>query len=85
MEEVSVVNVQPIGARKLSVRFADGVAGEVEFRDSFFFGVFAALRDPAAFAQVRCEHGHVTWPGDLDLAPDAMYAAIRREGRWVLE
>jgi len=36
---------------------ADGVAGEVEFRDSFFFGVFAALRDPAAFAQVRCEHG----------------------------
>mgnify|MGYP003524644373 FL=1 len=64
---------------------ADGVAGEVEFRDSFFFGVFAALRDPAAFAQVRCEHGYVEWPGDLELAPDAMYAEIRESGRWVLE
>jgi hypothetical protein len=53
--------------------------------DSFFFGVFAALRDPKAFAQVRCEHGYVEWPGDLDLAPDAMYAEIRKRGRWVLE
>ena len=40
--------------------------------DSFFFGVFAALRDPTAFAQVHCEHGQVEWPGDLDLVPDAM-------------
>jgi hypothetical protein len=85
MPETQVVSVEPIGARRLAVRFADGVAGEVEFRDSFFFGVFAALRDPAAFAQVRCEHGYVEWPGDLDLAPDAMYAEIRRSGRWVLE
>lgn len=85
MQAIPVVGVEPIGSRRLAVRFADGIAGEVEFRDSFFFGVFAALRDPAAFAQVRCEHGYVAWPGDLDLAPDAMYAAIRREGRWVLE
>jgi hypothetical protein len=47
--------------------------------------VFAALRDPKAFAQVRCERGYVEWPGDLDLAPDAMYAEIRKSGRWVLE
>jgi hypothetical protein len=85
VNETQVVNVEPIGPNRLAVRFADGVAGEVEFRDSFFFGVFAALRDPAAFAQVCCEHGHVEWPGDLDLAPDAMYAEIRKSGRWVLE
>ena len=85
MHETQVVNVEPIGPNRLAVRFADGLAGEVEFRDSFFFGVFAALRDPAAFAQVCCEHGYVEWPGDLDLAPDAMYAEIRKSGRWVLE
>jgi len=28
--------------------------------------------------------GAVTWPGELDLAPDAMHAAIRRTGVWVL-
>jgi hypothetical protein len=26
----------------------------------------------------------VGWPGDLDLAPDAMHAQIKAHGRWVL-
>jgi hypothetical protein len=26
----------------------------------------------------------VWWPGDLDLAPDAMHAEIKAHGRWVL-
>jgi hypothetical protein len=46
VHETQVVNVEPIGPNRLAVHFADGLAGEVEFRDSFFFGVFAALRDP---------------------------------------
>jgi hypothetical protein len=45
--------------------------------------VFAALRDPALFAQVRVECGVVTWPGGLGLAPDAMHEAIRQRGEWV--
>lgn len=85
MDEPQVVTVEPIDSRRLAVRFADGTTGEVVFRESFFFGVFARLRDPDAFAQVRCDDGWVAWPGDLDLAPDAMYEAIRKSGRWVLE
>lgn len=85
MRQWQVVSVTPIDPRRLAVRFADGLAGEVEFRDSFFFGVFEAIKDPAHFAKVRCEHGYVEWPGDLDLAPDAMYDEIRANGRWVLE
>ncbi len=85
MHEPQVTNVAPIAPNRLAVRFADGLTGELEFRDSFFFGVFAALRDPKIFAQAGCEHGYVEWPGDLDLAPDAMYAEIRKSGRWVLE
>jgi tRNA(Arg) A34 adenosine deaminase TadA len=45
-------------------------------------GVFARLRDPAQFAAVGIDHGAVTWPGELDLAPDAMYAEIRAHGHW---
>jgi hypothetical protein len=45
-------------------------------------GVFAALRDPAIFAQARVEYGVVTWPGELDLAPDAMHEAIKQYGTW---
>ncbi|MGH8515273.1 MAG: DUF2442 domain-containing protein [Gammaproteobacteria bacterium] len=37
------------------------------------------------FRQVRLECGAVTWPGDLDLAPDAMYEVIKVYGEWVLE
>jgi hypothetical protein len=29
-------------------------------------------------------HGAVTWPGEIDLAPDAMYAEIKRGGHWIL-
>lgn len=47
-------------------------------------GLFAALRDEALFRQVGLEWGAVTWPNGLDLAPDAMYEAIRKQGCWIL-
>ncbi|MGB8841336.1 MAG: hypothetical protein WCC64_09695 [Aliidongia sp.] len=45
-------------------------------------GVFARLSDPTLFAQASVEHGAVTWSGGLNLAPDAMYAAIAERGEW---
>jgi len=47
-------------------------------------GVFAALADPALFAQVKLCYGAVAWPGELDLAPDAMHVAIKKHGEWSL-
>jgi hypothetical protein len=47
--------------------------------------VFEALRDSAEFARVRIEMGAVHWPSGADLAPDAMYDAIRQGGIWTLE
>ena len=72
---------------KLAVEFLDGVTGIVDmanFVHSATAGVFAALADPALFAQVQVEHGAIIWPGNLDLAPDAMHRAIKASGRWVL-
>jgi hypothetical protein len=66
------------------VTFADGTAGEVVFEPSHLTGVFAALKDESVFRQVHIECGAVTWPGHLDLAPDAMYQAIRQHGIWHL-
>ncbi len=73
---------------RLWVRFNDGTEGEVDmagFVRSSRAGVFAALRDERLFRQVRLEWGAVSWPGELDLAPDAMYEAIKAHGEWVLE
>jgi len=72
------------------VTFVDGTSGEVELerllqRPDIEKTVFAPLRDAAMFNQATVVLGAVTWPGGADLAPDAMYDAIRDQGRWVLE
>lgn len=45
--------------------------------------MFAALRDEALFRQVFLDLGAVSWPGDIDLAPDAMHDEIQVHGEWV--
>ena len=79
-----VVDVETVMPMALQVWFAYGTTGQVRFEPSHLTGVFEALKDPIVFAQARIEAGAVTWPGDLDLAPDAMYAEIKSRGEWVL-
>lgn len=66
------------------VRFVDGVEGRVSFRPSAMRGVFEKLRDPGFFGQAFIQYGVVTWPGELDLAPDAMHDEIKAKGEWIL-
>jgi acyl-CoA-binding protein len=68
----------------LQVRFADGTEGKVQFEASHLTGVFSVLKDPALFKQAHIEDGAVVWPGNIDLAPDAMYDSIKSDGIWVL-
>lgn len=68
----------------LHVTFADGLSGRVRFMPGFFTGVFEPLRDPSRFAEAFVDHGALTWPGDLDLAPDAMYEQIKAHRDYVL-
>jgi hypothetical protein len=60
--------------------FRDGTEGVVDMKATIFSataGVFAALRDEAVFREVRVETGAPLWPGDLDVAPDALYDGVR--------
>ena len=82
--EWNVVDVKAIAPLALQVQFADGTVGKVQFELSHLTGVFSTLRDPIFFQQAHIADGAVTWPGDLDLAPDAMYRAIKAQGEWVL-
>lgn len=84
MMDWSVVSVTPKPPLGLVVRFFDGTVGTVRFEPSHLNGVFEALKDPEVFSQARVEGGVVTWPGEIDLAPDAMYREIQRAGEWVL-
>jgi hypothetical protein len=82
-----VVQVIPLPGYRLRVHFADGTEGEVQASGLILGsnpGVFERLRDEAQFNAVYVDHGAVTWPGELDLAPDAMYDEIRAHGLWNL-
>ncbi len=69
----------------LHVEFSDGLQGDVKFLPSHLTGVFEPLKNSSFFAQACVAHGAVTWPGELDLAPDAMYDAIKHNGIWILQ
>lgn len=76
-----VMAVEALPDFRLHVRFVDGTERIVDLTTlvhSPGAGVFASLADSALFAQVFVEHGAVTWPGEIDLAPDAMYAEIKK-------
>jgi hypothetical protein len=71
-----VVEVRPEPDYSLFVRFVDGASGRVRISPDRLTGVLAPLRDRRFFEQVFVDHGAVAWPGEIDLAPDAMYAEV---------
>src|ERR1700735_2986888 len=63
-----VVHVEALADFRLHVTFLDGLAGIVDLSrlvHSPDAGVFAALADPARFAEVGLAYGAVTWPGEV--------------------
>ena len=53
--------------------------GHVQLRPDELTGALAPLLDPQFFEQVFIDYGAVAWPGEIDLAPDAMYALVARQ------
>jgi hypothetical protein len=74
-----VVEVRPEPEYCLFVRFKDGLSGHLRLEKEELTGVLAPLKDIDFFAQVFIDSGAVAWPGEIDLAPDAMHADIARQ------
>lgn len=80
-----VKSVKALSGFRLHVQFMDGLEGEVDVSGLILSknpGVFAALANPKKFNKVFIDLGAVAWPGDLDLAPDAMYDEIKKNGEY---
>ena len=71
-----VIEIKPEPDYCLFVRFKDGLTGRVRLRPEELTGALAPLRDQQFFEQVFIDYGAVAWPGEIDLAPDAMYARV---------
>ena len=76
-----VVEVKPEADYCLFVRFKDGLRGRVQLRREQLTGALAPLLDVQFFEQVFIDYGAVAWPGEIDLAPDAMYAQVASQCR----
>ena len=84
----SIVQFKVLSKYKIEVTFADGMVGIADLTPRLMQGPlgdgFDALCDELKFSKVYLEHGALTWPGGIDLAPDAMYLRIRASGTSIL-
>lgn len=83
-----VKKVKALDNFTLEVTFLDKTQGVVDMKrliKSKKAGVFAKLKNPKVFSKVFVSLGVVTWPGEIDLAPDAMYKAIRTHHVWIVK
>ena len=79
---VDIVHVEAREPYRLHLRFADGMAGDVDLERLIrFVGVFAPLRAHDVFAAVKVDPGlgTIVWPNGADLDPAVLYAAVRGE------
>ncbi|MDX2079459.1 MAG: DUF2442 domain-containing protein [Terrimicrobiaceae bacterium] len=71
---MKILAAQPLAEFKLRLGFSDGTDAVVDLSDFAGKGVFQAWVQPGIFEQVRVtDFGAVSWPGDLDMCPDALY------------
>jgi hypothetical protein len=84
----SITHFKILPNYKIEVSFADGTSGLADLAPRLSQGPlgdgFDTLCDEKMFSQAFLEHGALTWPGGIDLAPDAMYQRIRLVGTSVL-
>lgn len=74
---VDVIRVEVLEPYRLRLAFDDGSEGVVDIAEfGPFDGVFAELKDPSVFAQVRVdpELRTIVWPGGADIDPGVLHA-----------
>jgi hypothetical protein len=70
-------SIKPCSDWKLEVIFKDGVKGVYDMSESIGKGVFAPLKDPAKFSQVRIgEFGQIAWSDEMEICSDAVYKEL---------
>jgi hypothetical protein len=71
-----VSGVRHVRDHVLSLRFADGLEGEVDLADRLHGNLLEPLRDVAMFAQASVDGGIVVWPNGLDWSPETLYECV---------
>ncbi len=71
------VEVKALSDYRIWVRFADGVAGEVDLSHLAGRGVFSLWHDYTAFQGVHVgRSGEIAWNDEVELCPDSLYLTL---------
>ncbi len=72
---IKIQDVMHLGGFRLQLVFSDGTRGTVDLKEYVHAQPWAApIRDVERFSAAFVEHGALSWPGDIDVAPEALYA-----------
>lgn len=72
-EYESVTSAKPLPNGVVAVTFRDGSQGCFDCKPYFNDDFWKPLRDETFFRQVYVEAGTLTWPNDIDIAPEEVW------------
>jgi hypothetical protein len=74
-----LIEAEPRDGYEVHLRFADGLAADVDLSYLLDFGgVFEPLRDPEFFRKLSIEGPTIAWPNEADIAPETLYDHVQR-------
>lgn len=70
---IEVTIVQPLPNHILQLTFNTGEQRRFDMAPYLHYPVFQKLQNPGFFKLAKVDYGTVTWPGDIDIAPETLY------------
>jgi hypothetical protein len=70
---IEVCEVKAAPDHLLHLVFNTGEKRYFNMKPYLVYPVFKRLQNPAFFSLARIDYGTVTWPGDIDIAPETLY------------
>ncbi|MBK8753163.1 MAG: DUF2442 domain-containing protein [Candidatus Competibacteraceae bacterium] len=70
---IEVRSVEALSGYELALTFNSGERLRFDMRPYLRYRIFRRLENPGYFALARVDYGAVTWPGDIDIAPETLY------------
>jgi len=70
---IEVNSVETVPNFGLILTFNSGEKRRFDMRPYLHFQVFRRLENPSYFSLAQVNYGTVTWPGEIDIAPETLY------------
>ena len=70
---IEVCEVEAYPDFNLCLHFNNGEKRKFDMKPYLQYPVFSRLGNKAFFSLARVEYGTVTWPGEVDIAPETLY------------